>query len=109
MSTRWPLCLIVMELAAQLASQSVDLTLKWRRRDVNVEADALTNHEFEGFNPKTRVLPDLEGVKWLVLPWLEKEATKMYASIRAEREQQPLERAARAKRSVLTLRQSAPW
>ena len=98
-----------MELAAQLAKQSVDLTLKWRRRDVNVEADALTNHELEGFNPKMRVLPNLEEVKWLVLPWLEKEATEMYASIRAEREQQPLESPTRAKRSVLTLRQTAPW
>ena len=81
MTTRFPLCLILMELSSQLDAMKIDLDLSWRSRDDNVEADALTNHEFGGFSPDLRVHIDLEKLGWLVLPWLMKEAETLFKDV----------------------------
>ena len=44
-----------MELATQLTVRHLDLTLAWRRRDTNTEADDLTNGQFGGFDPARRL------------------------------------------------------
>ena len=46
---------VAMELAYQLTRRNSDLNLVWRRRDTNVEADALTNEDFTSFDPAKRV------------------------------------------------------
>ena len=43
MSTTYPLCLVQMELAAQLEARRAVLMPDWAPRDMNTEADALTN------------------------------------------------------------------
>ena len=55
LTTKFPLCLVAMELATQLTVRHLDLTLAWRRRDTNTEADALTNGQFGGFDPARRL------------------------------------------------------
>ena len=55
LTTKFPLCLVAMELAAQLTVRNLDLSLEWRRRDTNEEADALTNECFEAFDPALRL------------------------------------------------------
>ena len=55
LTTKWPLCAVSMELSARLTHLNLDLDLIWRRRDVNVEADDLTNFKFEKFDMKNRV------------------------------------------------------
>jgi hypothetical protein len=55
LTTKFPLCLVAMELASQLTVRHLDLHLAWRRRDTNEEADALTNEEFGAFNPALRL------------------------------------------------------
>ena len=54
-TSKFPLCLIAMELAAQLLGRGLTLDLRWRRRDRNAEADALTNEDFAGFDLSRRV------------------------------------------------------
>ena len=44
-----------MELATQLTVRHLDLTLAWRRRDTNTEADDLTNGLFGRFDPVRRL------------------------------------------------------
>ncbi|CAK0885329.1 unnamed protein product, partial [Prorocentrum cordatum] len=66
LTTMWPLCAVAMELGSRLAEADLDLDLAWRRRDINVEADALTNEKFEGFDmgrrvDSTGVLAELNG------------------------------------------------
>ena len=51
LTTKFPLCLVAMELASQLSTRHWDLNLAWRRRGTNVQADALTNEEFGGLRP----------------------------------------------------------
>ena len=111
MSTKYPLCLILMELASQLESLKVSLDLCWKRRDENVEADALTNHDFSLFTLSNRVQINLQDLQWKVLPWLSEEAAKLFfvvAELKAVKRPaaEPLTKMGKKKAS---LRQSDPW
>ena len=55
-TTKWPLMLINMQLSSALAKARLSLSLRWRPREENVEADSLTNEVFEGFDEGSRVL-----------------------------------------------------
>ncbi len=55
LTTEFPFCLGTTELAAQLTARNLDLSLEWRRRDTNEEADALTNKCFNASDPALRL------------------------------------------------------
>ena len=55
LTTKFPLCLVAMELASQLTVRHLDLCLAWRCRETNEEADALTNEVFDAFDPALRL------------------------------------------------------
>ena len=111
MTTRFPLCLILMELCSQLEHMDIELDLAWRRRDENVEADMLTNDDFHLFNKELRIQIDLSTISWKVLPWLTQEAEQVYREI-AERKKTrasgPLSKK-RRKGPATSLRQTDPW
>ena len=46
MSSKFPLVVILSEVAAQLRQRGMDLQLNWVPREENDAADALTNHDF---------------------------------------------------------------
>jgi hypothetical protein len=77
LTTKLPLGLVCMELAAQLSHRHLDLSLVWRRRDDNTEADDLTNQKFEAFDPDLRVSTDGVPGKFLCMSELE-EATRSW-------------------------------
>ena len=70
-TTKLPLGLVCMELAAQLSHRHLDLNLVWRRREENAEADDLTNQRFEAFDPARRL--DTQGApgRFRCMPELE--------------------------------------
>ena len=70
MTTAFPLNLIAMEAAAQMEALGVDLTLRWLPRDMNAEADDLSNFRFSSFAHEHRVEVDLAHLPFLVLPHL---------------------------------------
>jgi len=67
-SSKFPLCAVAMELAAQLERLGLTLDLGWAPREWNFEADALTNGDFSGFAADLRIAIDLPTVQWEVLP-----------------------------------------
>ena len=71
MTTKFPLCLVAMELASQLSSRHLDLNLAWRRRDTNAEADALTDEEFGAFDPAMRLDAARVSQQFMVMNELE--------------------------------------
>ena len=71
MTTKFPVCLVAMELASQLSSRHLDLRLNWRRRDTNAEADALTNEVFTAFDPARRVDATRVAQQFMVMNELE--------------------------------------
>ena len=48
LTTKFPLCIFLMELVVQLQAQGAELHLHWLPRLQNVEADQLTNGDFTG-------------------------------------------------------------
>ncbi len=77
LSCKFPLSIVVMELACQLERLGLELDLAWAPRNQNVEADALTNAEFQDFDPSKRIQKELEDVKFVLLQELMEEAAEM--------------------------------
>ena len=63
LTTSVPLCVVAMELAAQLEHRSAELFLEWSPRTMNQEADALADGRIDGFNPAIRVPVDLSRMQ----------------------------------------------
>ena len=111
MSSRFPLVVILAELACQLQARDLDFALGWIPRDQNQEADALSN-EFKGdFNDNNRVDFKLEDASWIVLPRYMQVAEELYRDIQKSKEtkewrnRDTYHRQARGKR----LRVREPW
>ena len=67
LTTKFPLCAFLMELAIQLHVKNVDLDLYWLPRLQNTEADSLTNDDTTKFDPRYRVRFDLQKFEGLIL------------------------------------------
>ena len=77
MTTRFLLCAIVMELAAQAEYRGVRMEAQWTPRDGNQEVDDLSNLRKDGFDPEKEVKVDLEDRSWFVLPLLLESGQKV--------------------------------
>ena len=51
MSVKFLLAPVLLELYIQLRKKGMELRLDWIPRDLNSEADALSNMNFDGFDP----------------------------------------------------------
>ena len=67
LTTKYPLGVILMELAVQLGRRRATLRADWIPRLQNEEADALTNWDFHHFDPKREIKVDLEKLDFVVL------------------------------------------
>ena len=77
MSCKYPLSIVVMEVAVQMRKHNLELDLGWVPRGQNVEADALTNGEFEGFDENLRIKKNFEDIQFIVLDKLMKIAGEL--------------------------------
>ena len=64
-----------MEAASQMERLCLDLRLSWTPRELNTEADALSNFRFEGFSPDRRVPVVLDVLPFDVIGSWDKEAS----------------------------------
>ena len=72
MTSKLPLGLLIIEVAAQAQLRGLDFSLRWVPRDQNTEADALTNENFRGFDPARRIEVPLDSLDFILLrPFLE--------------------------------------
>ena len=85
LSCKFPLSIVVMELACQLERLGLELDLAWAPRNQNVEADALTNAKFQDFDPNKRIQKELEDVKFVLLQELMEEAAEMNEELKLAR------------------------
>jgi len=113
MSTKYPLCLWVMELAATLEERGLLLDAAWAPREWNAEADAITNQDFEQFDPKRRVSFDFAAHHWLVFDALYAAGAGFYMEANALRANRPppIKRTRRggAKAKRQSLKERDPW
>ena len=85
MSSKFPLVVILTELAAQLRARRLELILDWIPRGQNEAADALTNDRLEAFDRTREVQVSVADLPFIVLPAMLQVADHLYASVRARR------------------------
>ena len=94
LTTKYPLGVVLMELAHQSRVRRMVLRAHWLPRLENEEADALTNFEFRHFDPKHRIEVKLEDLKFAVLDDLFREGEVYVAELEKVKAQQKVARAA---------------
>jgi hypothetical protein len=77
-----------MELAAQVEAKGVRLVAEWAPRELNAEADALTNLVFTGFDMSRRKALTPDELPLLVMPSLMEEAARFYDLVQERRARQ---------------------
>ena len=70
-----------MEISEQLKVHDMELDLQWVKRDLNQEADELSNEDFRNFDPTMRIDLDPKSLKWILLEELASKSTELYESI----------------------------
>ena len=86
-STKWPITSLLIELSEQLRRRSTVLNLVWRKRDDNSEADALTNGDYKGFDPKHRVGTVFSAIPFMVLNEVMQLSAELYKEVSMQRSQ----------------------
>ena len=82
LSCKFPLSVILLELACQLKKTGMELDLHWIPRDQNVPADSLTNGRFDGFDPEKRIQIEFEDLEFIILKDLIELAGKLDEEIK---------------------------
>ena len=108
-TTKFPLVCVLMEMSAQLEQKRARLDLDWVPRELNQEADDLSNLRLDGFSPDLCMASRPSDIRFLVLDGLVAEAAKFYsmASKRSAATSLPYPRQPEARR--MKLREREPW
>ena len=85
MSTKFPVCAVLMELTLQLERKGLPLSLHWTPREQNREADALSNGQFGDFDMANRVEITEDSIKYLLLPERLMKGALLYGVDEAEK------------------------
>jgi hypothetical protein len=116
MTSKFPLYLMLIELAEQLNLRNMTVDLQWQRRDRNQAADDLTNGKFEESSPQLRILTELNQISWLVLPRILQEATALHEDVKSRKlenlsrgPERQFHSGKKRKRKAESLRTTDPW
>ena len=85
LSTKFPVSLVLMELAFQLSQLKVSLSLPWIPREQNEEADDLSKERFDKFDARKRIAVNLEDIGFRVIPRLAEVAGRLDEEIKLMR------------------------
>lgn len=108
LTTKFPLCILLMELAAQLQDRGAELRLHWLPRLQNEEADSLTNGDYSRFDKRLRLRFDLRSFQGLVLQDLMRAGMDLYEEVRDSRAHKKAEGISKRPKHS-SLRTTDPW
>ena len=111
MSSKFPLVVILAELAAQMRRSNLRLELDWVPRDQNEPADDLTNSEYGRFDMARRIEVDLAKLEFVVLSDYMKVAQHVYGEVTEQRQKAKDSKETKDQpyRKKPKLRETAPW
>ena len=109
LSTKFPVSLVLMELAYQLGGMEVSLNLHWIPREQNEEADDLSKGRFEKFDPKKRIEVDLEKMDFKIIPVLAEVAGRLDEEIRLKKVSKEKKHPEKRTPAEEKLRMKEPW
>ncbi len=105
MTSRFPLICVVMELATLLDQYNLRMQVAWTPRELNQQADALSNGVIDDFNPDNRIDVDPERMEWRILDQVMDEGARYYQELPRPYSGPPARKRARQER----LRVRDPW
>ncbi len=105
MTSRFPLVCVIMELATVLDEFSLRMQAAWTPRELNREADALSNGDTSGFAEEYRIHIDPLEVQWRVLDDVMAEGVRYYEELPKAHAGPPPRKRPRQER----LRHRDPW
>ena len=108
MSTKFPLALLLMELAEELRSKDLSLDLEWVKRDMNVEADALSNGDWSKFSESKRIQFDMDNMGWKILPEIMARGEELYREVSKLKEEKKEEKKSKSARRAAGGRKVLP-
>ena len=85
MTSSFPLCCVLMELASRLERGRLHLDLDWAPRELNQEADDLSNMRTSALDPEKRVNLDITRIPWMVLDTAVASGSEYFAGLSAKR------------------------
>lgn len=109
LTTRFPLSLVLMELAKQLEDSRLDLDLAWVPREQNEEADDLSKGRYSCFEMANRLEVDMEKVPFKILRNMLDAATEFDKEIKEKRTSKETATAAGKIPAAEKLRVTQPW
>jgi hypothetical protein len=113
MTTKYPLLLVLIELSAQSELRGLELDLGWAPREVNCEADALSNGQAKGFDPALRVHVRPSKIPWVYMREMEAAAKEFAGDVARTKQVLKLvprsEVAAKRRRAEDRLKFRDPW
>ena len=109
LSTKFPVSLVLMELAFQLSQLKVSLSLQWIPREQNEEADDLSKERFDKFEASKRIEVDLEDIGFRVIPRLAEVAGKLDEEIKLRKTSKGDSSASRKTPAEEKMRMTQPW
>ena len=87
LTTKYPLAPVLMELSTQLATRSLWMDLEWLPRELNQEADDLTNENFSKLRPERRVHVAWKDLKFEYLEELTSLGMELQVEVLQRREE----------------------
>ena len=109
MSPKFPLIVIMTELAAQLQAKRAELDLLWIPRNQNEEADGLTNGDYSQFDLKRRIAVDVAKLEYKILPRMIAAADALYKDAMLNKESSRAGAQAKRAAKLRPLRERDPW
>ena len=86
MTTKYPLCVVLMETASQMQQRGLDLRLGWLPMAANQPAGDLTNEVYTQFDARARVGVEWDDLDFMVLPGLLAQGREYLEEVRAVRD-----------------------
>ena len=81
LTTKWPLSAFVAELVAQLEARDILLDVSWVPRELNAEADAITNGEVNWLAASLQMKADIEKLPFILLKDLLSAGSEFYKNL----------------------------
>ena len=109
MSTKFPLNVLVMQLAVSLEESQTWLDLQWIPREDNALADALTNLDFSSFTPANRVEARVDAATFPTLFEMLAEARNLFNALEISKQGGPKPRIWPRTAKDKKLKVADPW
>ena len=108
MTSKFPMIVVLTELAEQLRARGLSLSLNWTPRDQNEEADDLTNGRFGRFDLQKRINVELSKIPWLILPEMLALSEDLYREVQ-EAKAKPKKEEGQKRKKEKTLKETQLW